>query len=186
MTTVVRTVNMPVSELTAYRGNPRRGNVDAIAASLKAHGQYRPIVVNEGSKTGHPFEVLAGNHTLQAAKLIGLDEVLVSIVNVDDQQAAKIVAVDNRTNDLAEYDEAALLSLLRDLDDLDGTGYDVDDLDDLISNGDAPGSADFLEPDDDKYESQYAVTVICADEAQQEDVYQKLNAQGYECRVVTV
>lgn len=187
MSTVLRTAQMPVSELRPYRGNPRRGNVDAIAASLEAHGQYRPIVVNEGTKTGHPFEVLAGNHTVQAARQLKWQELLVSVVDVDEQQAAKIVAVDNRTNDLAEYDEAALLTLLQGLDDLDGTGYDLDDLDDLVADeGGAPGSADFLEPGDDKYESQYAVTVICSDEAQQEAVYQRLNEQGYECKVVTV
>lgn len=188
MSTVLRTVTMPVADLRPYRGNPRRGNIDAIAASLAAHGQYRPIVVNEGTKTGHPFEVLAGNHTLAAARKLGLDELLVSVVDVDDVTAAKIVAVDNRTNDLAEYDEAALLALLEELPDLDGTGYDLDDLDALVKDADegAPGAADYLEPEDDKYQQQFGVTVICRDEDQQRDVYERLVAEGLECKVVTV
>lgn len=189
MTTVLRTVELPVADLRPYRGNPRRGNVDAIAASLQAHGQYRPLVVNEGTLTGHTFEVLAGNHTLQAARKLGWETVLVSIVDVDETAAAKIVAVDNRTNDLAEYDEGALLKLLQSLDgDLDGTGYDLDALDELLKDDDegAPGAADFLEPDDDVYEAQYGVTAICRDESDQEQVYERLRADGYECRVVTV
>ncbi|UGS26350.1 ParB N-terminal domain-containing protein [Microbacterium resistens] len=185
---ILRTVDVPTTELRPYRGNPRRGNVDLIVASLQAHGQYRPLVVNEGTKTGVPMEVLAGNHTLQAAQKLGWDTVLVSIVDVDEKQAAKIVAVDNRANDVAEYDEDALLALLQGLDgDLDGTGYDLDDLDDLVKDDEgAPGAADFLEPEDDKYQSQYGVTVICADEGEQEAVYERLRADGYECRVVTV
>ena len=188
MTTVLRTVQMPVADLRPYRGNPRRGNIDAIAASLEAPGQYRPIVVNEGTHTGHAFEVLAGNHTLQAARKLGWAEVLVSIVDVDEVAAAKIVAVDNRTNDIADYDTDALRALLEGLPDLDGTGYDLDALDALLKDeGEgAPGSADFLEPEDDQYEAQYGVTVVCRDEAEQQRVYEALKAEGHEVRVVTV
>lgn len=43
---------MPIGDLTPYHRNPRRGNMAAIAESLKARGQYKPIVVNKGTKTG--------------------------------------------------------------------------------------------------------------------------------------
>lgn len=36
---------IPPSELNTYHRNPRRGDVSAIAASLKAHDQYKPICV---------------------------------------------------------------------------------------------------------------------------------------------
>jgi len=52
-------------------------------------------------------------------------------------QAKKILLSDNRTNDLATYNDEILLSLLSDLavdDDLLGTSYDGDDLDQLISD----------------------------------------------------
>jgi ParB-like chromosome segregation protein Spo0J len=39
--------SVAISSLTAYPTNPRRGDIDAIASSLNAHGQYRPIVVQE-------------------------------------------------------------------------------------------------------------------------------------------
>ncbi|WP_233717036.1 hypothetical protein [Mycolicibacterium vinylchloridicum] len=42
--------------------------MDAIAESLsQSYGQYRTIVVNKGTLTGRPNEVLAGDHTLMAA-----------------------------------------------------------------------------------------------------------------------
>ncbi|MDX3097732.1 hypothetical protein PV417_24845 [Streptomyces sp. ME19-03-3] len=40
--------------------NPRTGDVDAIAESLRVNGRYKAIVVNRGTHTGRPNEVLAG------------------------------------------------------------------------------------------------------------------------------
>lgn len=37
-----------------------------------------------------------------------------------------------------------------------------------------------------KYKQQYAVVVICEDEAEQQDVYERLLADGYKLKVVAV
>lgn len=112
---------VPIDGLKPYGKNPRRGDVGAIAESLETHGQYKPIVVRSGTN-----EVLAGNHTLKAAKELGWERIAVTFVDVDDDTAARIVLVDNRTNDLAGYDEAELTALLDSLPDLRGTGFTVD------------------------------------------------------------
>lgn len=152
----ITTVKMlPIAGLQPYGDNPRRGNVDLIANSLQTHGQYRPIVVNIGTHTGRDFEVLAGNHTLAAADSLGWEEISAALVDVDEQTARKIVLVDNRSNDVATYDQAALVELLEALDgDLDGTGFDDeeladllahlrdDDLDDLVDEYGEPGEDD--------------------------------------------
>lgn len=117
-----------VADLTTVVGNPRRGQVEVIAESLKVSGQYRPIVVNAGSLTGRPYEVLAGNHTMLAARSLGWDELDVWLVDVDDVGAKRIVAADNRTADLGAYDNELLFELLSSLPDLDGTGYSDTDL----------------------------------------------------------
>src|SRR5690606_7671017 len=49
----------------------------------------------------------------------------------DDDQAKRINLVDNRANDLATYDNRALLEFTADLDTLEGTGYDPAELDDI-------------------------------------------------------
>lgn len=118
---------VPIEGLVHYGRNPRRGDVAAIAESLTFNGQYKPIVVRTGT-----MEVLAGNHTLKAARELGWDQIAATFVTVDDEQAARIVLVDNRTNDLAEYDPDALVSLLTDLPDLAGTAFNQDALDALI------------------------------------------------------
>ena len=120
------------SELSTYHRNPRRGDVSVIAASLQAHGQYKPIVVNRGTYTGRANEVLAGNHTLMAVRDLAekhpddkrWQEVLVHWIDVDDDRAARIVLVDNRASEMGTIDYEALHDLISDMPDLAGTGYD--------------------------------------------------------------
>lgn len=112
-----------VGELQTFHKNPRVGAVAKIAESLQKRGQYRAIVVNVGTLTGRPFEVLAGNHTLLAARSLGWSRIDATTVDVSDEDAAQIVAADNRLADLGGYDEALLLELLEDAGDLSGTGY---------------------------------------------------------------
>ncbi|PRQ11732.1 hypothetical protein C1Y63_04810 [Corynebacterium sp. 13CS0277] len=130
----------PLNDLHTYHRNPRRGDTTAIADSLAANGQYRPIVVNKGTHTGRPMEVLAGNHTLAAARLLAENNpdderwhtIDCWVIDVDDEAATRIVLADNRTADLGTYNDDTLLQLLESIDhDLDGTGYNYDDLDDL-------------------------------------------------------
>ncbi|MGG2460614.1 ParB/RepB/Spo0J family partition protein [Streptomyces sp. RGM 3693] len=129
---------VPVDELAPYHRNPRTGDLDSIAESLSTNGQYRPIVVNRGTLTGRPNEILAGNHTYKAAKQLGWVEIAVTWLDVDDDAAAKIVIVDNRTSDLAGYDTVLLADILQDLPDLQGTGYDQEQLDQLLDETDLP------------------------------------------------
>lgn len=117
---------VPIGKVRSHPQNPRLGQVDVIVESLAAHGQYRPIVVQRS--TGH---ILAGNHTWMAAKQLRWKEIAVVYVDVDDDQAARIVLVDNRTSDLGTYDTAGLLDLLESLDDYTGTGWDESDVDRL-------------------------------------------------------
>ena len=114
-TPITGSADLLVGELSPYHRNPRRGNVDAIAESLQVNGQYRPVVVNVGTHTGRPLEVLAGNHTLAAAKQLGWKYITATTVDVDDLAAARIVAADNRTADLGDYDDQILVELLQQL-----------------------------------------------------------------------
>lgn len=132
----------PIGDLQHYHSNPRRGNLDAIKDSLARHGQYRPIVANKRTS-----QVLAGNHTLAAARDLGWAEIAVTWVDVDEDAAARIVLVDNRTNDLAEYDDSSLLDLLQSLPSLDGTGYDTTALAELLASASEEPTA-LTDPDE--------------------------------------
>ncbi len=118
---------VPTDSLIPHPDNPRRGNVEAIKESLERNGQYRPIVANRSTR-----EVLAGNHTLRAAVELGWAAIAATFVDVDPEQAKRILLGDNRTNDLAGYDTQELVDLLSELDDLEGTGYDDAALGELL------------------------------------------------------
>ncbi|MGW4138827.1 ParB N-terminal domain-containing protein [Streptomyces mirabilis] len=133
---------VPVDELTGYHRNPRTGDVEAIAESLRVNGQYKAIVVNRGTHTGRPNEILAGNHTWAAAKELGWEQIAATWVDVSEEDAARIVVVDNRTSDLAGYDSELLADILEDLPDLDGTGYDQTALDKLLDSRALPDTID--------------------------------------------
>jgi ParB-like chromosome segregation protein Spo0J len=127
----VDTEIVEITVLKPYPKNPRRGDVEEIAKSLKVNGQYKPIVVNRRDST-----ILAGNHTWRAARSLGWTHIAVSYVDVDEFGAQKIVLADNRTSDMSSYDDTKLLELLESLPDLEGTGFkevDLDQLQTLIS-----------------------------------------------------
>lgn len=128
----LKTVYVPLDNLTPHPNNVRVGDVAMIAESIKAHGQYRPIVVQKS--TGF---ILAGNHTWKAMREVGEPKIAVTYVDVDDEEALRILLVDNRANDLASYDDTALLELLESLAStelsLAGTGYQESDLEELLA-----------------------------------------------------
>jgi DNA modification methylase len=121
---------VPVDAIRTHPKNPRRGDVDVIATSIAKNGFYGAVVVQRS--TGY---ILAGNHRFLAAKKAGLTEVPVLFVDVDDKTARRILLADNRTSDIATYDDGALAALLKELraeQDLLGSGYDDSDVDKLL------------------------------------------------------
>lgn len=120
-----------ITALNPHPMNARQGDIKAIAASLETLGQYRPVVVNRGTMTGRPMEILAGHHVVKAASELMWDTVMADIIDVPEEIGRKILATDNHTSDLATYDDRLLAELLDSLPDLDGTGYTEDDLDAL-------------------------------------------------------
>lgn len=127
----LETKSVSIDDVQPHPKNVRQGDIGAISQSLKAHGQYRAIVVQKS--TGH---ILAGNHTWKAAKSLGWKEIDAHMIDCDDDRAMRIMLADNRANDLASYDDAALAELLKELDatdlGLDGTMFDGDALDTLL------------------------------------------------------
>jgi len=122
--------------LKPYPNNPRKGDINLIAKSLETYGQYKPITINKRTN-----EILAGNHTAQAARKLGWATIKAVYIDADENTAAKIVLMDNKTSDAGGYDDATLLGLLDSIGDLDATGYTDKDLKELQSLYDTPEPA---------------------------------------------
>jgi hypothetical protein len=178
---------LPLADVRLYHKNPRKGKVDVIASSLMKHGQYKPIVVNKGTHTGRPNEVLAGNHTVKAMRDLATKHpddpawhtVLVHMIDVDDDQAASINVADNHIPDLAVYDDELLAEVLGDISDLTGTGYTDEDLAKLLGTN-------IIEGDADTHESPHVFGVIveCDNEQQQARLLEQLDGEGFTVRAL--
>jgi len=118
---------VPINELTPHPRNVRQGDTGAIVESLVANGQYRPIVVNRGTK-----HILVGNHRWEAARALGWDKIAVNYVDVPEEHEIPIMLMHNRTSDLATYDIENLRTLLTSIKDLTGTGYLPEDVAEII------------------------------------------------------
>lgn len=113
---------VPIDSLTLDPENARKHstkNLTAIAGSLDAFGQRRPLVVWDGI-------VIAGNGTLEAAKSLGWTNIEITRVPPDwtHEQARAYALADNRTAELADWDHEILADQLIDL---DSVGYDISD-----------------------------------------------------------
>ena len=122
-----------VGKLKEHPRNPRKGNLAAVIESIRANGFYGVIVAQRSTSY-----VLAGNHRLMAARELGFDKVPVVWVDVDDDQALRILLADNRTSDLAEYNDQILAELLEELAGTDrgfeGSAYTDFDLSKLLQD----------------------------------------------------
>lgn len=117
-----------IDSLTEHPSNARQGDVGAISESLKAHGQYDPVKFRK--ETG---EIVVGNHRWKAARALGWTKIAAVPLDIDADEALRILLNDNRSSDLASYNEPLLIDTLKALPDLEGTGFDGDALDELIA-----------------------------------------------------
>lgn len=144
----LRSLAVPVVNLTTDPDNARRGNVDAVRRSLNVFGQRKPVVAKrtgtdaQGLPTGI---VEAGNTTFTAACDLGWTHVAAVFVDDDPTTARAFALADNRTGELATWDDDQLAETLRELAgqdfDMAALGWTSGDLEQLI------GSAAF-QPDD--------------------------------------
>ena len=86
-----------VSEIEPNRDQPRKSfSEDAIAAladSIREHGMIQPILVRPLPSGG--YQIVAGERRWRAARMLGLDEVPVSIRELSDSQTMQIAIIEN-------------------------------------------------------------------------------------------
>lgn len=108
-----------IDMLQPLENNARRGDVDAIMASYSKFGQVKPIVAVENESGA--LTVIAGNHQLEAAKRLGWQQIAVSIVDLDQENALAFALADNRISELGTTDTDLLYDMLTET-----MGYDED------------------------------------------------------------
>lgn len=144
-----------IDELIPYANNPRKNDkaVDAVAESIKEFGFKVPVIVD-----GHG-EVIAGHTRIKAAKKLGMAEVPCILADdLTEQQIKAFRLADNKTAELADWDDDLLAEELSGIFDIDMElfGFDLsEDEDDKYTmkvnipqyevTGDKPNLADLLD-----------------------------------------
>ena len=134
---------IPIEKVIPYAKNPRRNEaaIAKVAGSIKEFGFRQPIVVDS------EMVVIAGHTRLEAARSLGIANVPVHIAEGLSKSQIKAYRIaDNRVAQEAEWDLDLLkieLSELRDEEfDLSETGFDEDELNDLLAEAVAEGLTD--------------------------------------------
>jgi DNA modification methylase len=137
---------LPIGDLLEDPSNARlhnEQNINAIKSSLQKFGQRKPIVLNKQSGI-----VLAGNGTLTAARALGWEYLATVIVDDDPATATGFSIADNRTAELAEWDDEVLARLLEAVEEempAVELGFTDEDLAELLNMDDGPIGED-VEP----------------------------------------
>lgn len=125
-------VMMFTDELIPYNNNPRvnDGAVDAVAKSIEEFGFRNPIIVDKNNV------IIAGHTRLKASQKLGLKKVPVIVADdLTDEQANALRLVDNKTNELAEWDFARLKDELEKLPltiDMSAFDFDMEKIDNEV------------------------------------------------------
>jgi len=124
----LRPLAVPVAQVTFHPCNPNKHDEKSIAgirASLRANGQYKPIVASTRTE---PWTVVCGNGTLAAVLAENRAYIAVVPEKYTKAKENQIAIIDKRTADLSDWDDGNLKDLLADVD----TGND-EDIDKMLS-----------------------------------------------------
>ena len=170
---------VPIESLSPDPANARKHNeknLAAITASLRRFGQQKPIVVDAQNI------IRAGNGTYQAAAALGWKTIQIVRSDLPRIELTAFAIADNRTAELAEWDTDVLKQFLADpaIGDLSFTPEELAALGGVSENL-PPSEAASVDLADG-----YQVVVDCDDEDEQREVYERLKAEGYTCRLMVL
>ena len=161
--------NKNIAELTPYKNNPRRNDeaVEYVANSIKEFGFKVPIIIDRDGV------IIAGHTRVKAAEQLGLESVPCVIADdlTEDQTKAFRLA-DNKTAEFAEWNFDLLDIELADISNIDMASFGFFDI-----KNDA-----HIEPEIQIVDS-YSLVVECENENELESLYERLQREGYQCRI---
>lgn len=140
----LKSLLLPLAELKQDPKNARLHsdkNLKSIMDSLEQFGQQKPVVLS-----GRSGLVLAGNGTLESARRLGWSHLAaVKAHGLTEQQELAYAIADNRTAELAEWDDKVLVATLQELKladfKLDDLGFSGDDFNALLASMAQPGDS---------------------------------------------
>lgn len=164
-----------IKELKPYKKNAKKHSkeqVEQIANSIKEFGFTQPVIIDKNNC------VVAGHGRILGAKKAGLKQVpTVMLEDLTEEQIKAYRLVDNKLNE-SEWDFSLLDEELEDLIgdmNMDLFGFDEDE----VEQEEQKKKVEF------EIKEKYEVHIICKDEKQMEQVFNKVKGYGQECKLVS-
>lgn len=103
-------LSLPISQVETCSSQPRKRfddeSLQELADSISQHGIIQPLTVRKLS-SGY-YQIIAGERRWRAARLAGLQEVPVIVIEADDRKVAELAMIENlQREDLNPMEEAA-------------------------------------------------------------------------------
>ena len=166
---------MNIRDLKPYKKNAKKHNkeqVEQIANSIKEFGFTQPVIIDKNN------EVVAGHGRILGAKKAGLKQVpTICLEELTEEQIKAYRLVDNKLNE-SEWDFSLLdeeLGILSEDIDMELFGFEFDE----IEEDEQKKKVEF------EIKEKYEVHIICKDEKQMEQVYNKTKGMGIDCKLVS-
>lgn len=164
-----------IKELKPYKKNAKKHpkeQVERIANSIKEFGFTQPVIIDSNNC------VVAGHGRILGAKKAGLKQVpTVMLEELTEEQIKAYRLVDNKLNE-SEWDYSLLdeeLGILSEDINMDLFGFDLTEEDETENKK----KVEF------EIKEKYEVHIICKDEKQMEQVYNKTKGMGIDCKLVS-
>ena len=161
----------PIKELKPYKKNAKKHNkeqVEQIANSIKEFGFTQPVIIDK-----HDC-VVAGHGRILGAKQVPT----VCLDELTEEQIKAYRLVDNKLNE-SEWDYSLLDEEIEQLTDMDMDLFGFDEVVEITKDDEAKKKVEF------EIKEKYEVHIICKDEKQMEQVFNKVKGYGKECKLVS-
>lgn len=165
---------VPIEDIKPYENNAKLHpafQIEQIKKSIQEFGNNDPVAVWHG-------EIVEGNGRYEALKQLGYTEIpVIRLDGLTDEQRRAYGLIHNKLTMNSDFDIDLLAEELDSIGDIDmgDFGFSLDD--------DETAPAD---PPEAKINDEYCLQVECETEADLEALYNRLQGEGYKCRVSTL
>ena len=168
-----------IDKLIPYANNARTHSdeqVAQIAASIREFGFNNPVLIAEDDT------IIAGHGRVMAARKLNLSEVpCIRLNHLTPTQRKAYILADNKLALSAGWDvdllKLEIQELMTEKFTIELTGFDLQELAKILDD------QEDLELTEEKYSEVFNVIVECTDENEQEKIFNRLDSEGYKCRV---
>lgn len=171
-----------IKDLKPYKKNAKKHpkeQVERIANSIKEFGFTQPVLVDKNNC------VVAGHGRILGAKAAGLKEVpTLCLDDLTEEQIKAYRLADNKLNE-SDWDFSLLDEELEELNSIPELDMSLFGFDEAMTDETEEENEKKNKKIEFEIQEKYEVHIICKDEKQMEEVYNKTKGMGIDCKLVS-